>query len=89
MLGNALLWAGAATAVAPTANLTSYMMPFAVPPAVALGDGGSHVFTAMEIAKQLHPQLAGPTRPWSYSDNGQSDYSGISARPSWSIAETR
>ncbi|MGZ6839620.1 MAG: twin-arginine translocation signal domain-containing protein [Frankiaceae bacterium] len=39
MLGNALLQAGAATAVAPTANLTSYMMPFAVPPAVALGDG--------------------------------------------------
>ena len=76
MLGNALLGAGAATAVAPTANLTSYMMPFAVPPAVALGDGGSHAFTAMEIAKQLHPQLAGPTRPWSYTYHGQSDYGG-------------
>jgi spore coat protein A len=76
MLGNALLRAGGATAVAPTANLTSYMMPFAVPPAVALGEGESRALTAMEISRQLHPQLAGPTHPWSYTDNGQSDYSG-------------
>ncbi|HET7072825.1 MAG TPA: multicopper oxidase domain-containing protein [Mycobacterium sp.] len=75
MVGNVLLQAGAATAVAPTANLTSYMMPFAVPPAVALGAGDIHAFTAKEITRQLHPQLAGATHPWSY-DDGSSAYSG-------------
>jgi FtsP/CotA-like multicopper oxidase with cupredoxin domain len=52
------------------------MVTFAVPPVVALGAGESRALTAMEIARQLHPRLAGPTHAWSYDDDGQSQYSG-------------
>jgi spore coat protein A len=75
MLGNALLQATAATAAPPTANLTSYMMPFAVPPAVALATGETHAFTARETTRRLHPQLAGETHVWFY-DDGSSAYGG-------------